>query len=249
MPVAIEFILKLPENEKVHRAMGSILQGALMEILDAESADKLHEDGLRPYSQFIYFDKNKNLPIWRVNVLNNWAYEKILIPLQNQQEIFLRHKNYSVKLQRYDLISAETYEEMANRFMSDGAQIFSGVDIKFLTTTSFRRDGQYVIFPEVYLLIQSLLNRWNKFSVKFGIEDDTSKILANFCRVKEYALRTQNFLLEHQTISGFCGTMKIKFEDNALINNLLAILFNYANYAGVGIKTALGMGATKTILK
>ena len=94
-----------------------------------------------------------------------------------------------------------------------------------------------------------MLNRWNKFSVKFGIENDTSKILANFCRVKEYALQTQNFLLEHQTIGGFCGSMKIKFVGNALINNLLAILFNYANYAGVGIKTALGMGATKTILK
>ena len=92
MPIAIEFILKLPENEKIHRAMGSIFQGALMEILYAESADKLHEDGWRPYSQYVYFDKNKNLPIWRVNVLNDWAYEKILIPLQNQQEIFSRKR-------------------------------------------------------------------------------------------------------------------------------------------------------------
>ena len=96
MPIAMEIVLGLPENEKIHRAMGSIMQGALMEILDSESAEKLHVDGLRPYSQFLYFDKNKNLPIWRVNSLNDWAHEKICEPLTRQRQIFLRHKNYSV---------------------------------------------------------------------------------------------------------------------------------------------------------
>ena len=71
MPTAMEIVLGIPENEKVHRAMGSIMQGALMEILDIESTKILHVDGLRPYSQYIYFDKNKNQPIWRVNSLND----------------------------------------------------------------------------------------------------------------------------------------------------------------------------------
>lgn len=249
MPVSMEIILELPENEKVHRAMGSILQGALMEILEKKSTIKLHEDGLRPYSQYVYFDKNKKLPVWRVNVLNNWAYEKILVPLQNQRRIFLRHKNYAVNLLQCNITAAETYEEISNRFITDSSPIIKGVDINFLTTASFRREGQYVIFPELYLIIQSLLNRWNKFSVDFGIEEDTAKILATFCNVKEYALQTQLFLLEHQKINGFCGSMKISFEGNATVNNLLGLLFHYANYSGVGIKTALGMGATATILK
>ena len=101
------------------------------------------------------------------------------------------------------------------------------------------------------MIIQSLLNRWNRFSVNFRIEEDTAQILATFCQVKEYVLQTQLFLLEHQKIKGFCGSMKIDFEtcSTAKLNNLLGLLFNYANYSGVGIKTALGMGATNTILK
>lgn len=248
MPTAMEFVLGIPENEKVHRAMGSIMQGALMEILDVESTKILHVDGLRPYSQFLYFDKNKNHPIWRVNSLNDWADQKILIPLTSQRRIFLRHKNYSVNLLAHKVISAESYEDIAARFMNENAPTFKGVELDFVTTTSFRRDGQYVIFPEIYLLIQSLLNRWNKFAEGFPIEDDVSKMLATFCRVTEYYLRTQFFLLEHQKVTGFCGKMSVKWSGNRMVNNLLSLLFEYANYAGIGIKTALGMGATKTKL-
>ena len=246
MPTAMEIVLGLPEREKIHRAMGSIMQGALMEILDDESTKKLHEDGLRPYSQYVYFDKNKNLPVWRVNSLNDWANEKISDALTRQRQIFLKHKNYRVDFLKYDIIAAESYADIAARFVNDVVPICRGVEIEFVTTTSFRRDGQYVIFPELYLLIQSLLNRWNKFAGRFLIEDDIWHMMASFCRVTEYNLRTQFFLLEHQKINGFCGNMAIKFEGDRVINNLLGLLFEYANYAGIGIKTALGMGAVKT---
>ena len=59
MPTSMEIVLGLPENEKVHRAMGSIMQGALMEILDSESTKMLHVDGLRPYSQYFTSTKIK----------------------------------------------------------------------------------------------------------------------------------------------------------------------------------------------
>ena len=44
---------------------------------------------------------------------------------------------------------------------------------------------------------------------------------------------------------GFCGKMTVKFEGNLIINNLLGLLFEYGACAGMGIKTALGMGALK----
>lgn len=40
--------------------------------------------------------------------------------------------------------------------------------------------------------------------------------------------------------------MKLNFVGNVAVNNVLGLLFNFANYSGVGIKTALGMGAIKT---
>lgn len=249
MPVSMEIILELPENEKVHRAMGSILQGALMEIIGVETSKKLHGEGLRPYSQFVYFDKNRNLPIWRVNVLNDWAREKILVPLTPQRQIFLRHKNYRVNLLQHKIISEESYENLAEHFMSNNVPISKGIEIDFITTASFRRDGRYVIFPEIYLILQSLLNRWNNFSTAFTVEgEELPRVLSNFLNVKEYNFYSQVFLLEHQKFNGFCGRMTANFEGDATTNKLLGLLFEYANYCGIGIKTALGMGAVKTKL-
>ena len=250
MPVSMEIVLGLPKNEKVHRAMGSILQGALMEIIGVETSKELHCEGSRPYSQFIYFDKNKNVPIWRVNVLNDWAYEKILIPLAHKQQIFLRHKNYHVNFLEHQIISEESYYDLAERFMSNNATIINGVAADFLTTTSFRRDGRYVIFPEIYLIVQSLLNRWNNFSNSFIVEgENLPHILANFIKIQEYNFYNQNFLLEHQKVDGFCGRMTTTFEGERATKNLLGLLFEYANYSGVGIKTAIGMGAINSKLK
>ncbi len=249
MPTSMEIILGLPKNEKVHRAMGSILQGALMEILDSNSAKELHNEGLRPYSQCVYFDRNNNVPIWRVNVLNDWACEKILVPLTQQRQIFLKHKNYRVDLLQNKIVADESYEDMAERFMNDSAPISNGVDVDFLTTASFRREGRYVIFPEIYLILQSLLNRWNSFSNLFVVEgEDLPRVLANFFTVNEYDFHSQIFLLEHQKITGFYGRMDANFEGDNTTKRLLGLLFEYARYSGIGIKTALGMGAVKTNL-
>lgn len=247
MPVSMEIILELPKNEKIHQAMGSILQGALMEIIGSESAKKLHDEGLRPYSQYVYFDKNRNLPIWRVNVLNEWACEIILISLMQKRQIFLKHKNYNINLLNYNIVAKESYEDMAERFMSNTAPMSKGVDLDFVTTASFRRDGRNVIFPENYLILQSLLNRWNSFSTSFVIDgENLPHILANFFIVKEYNFYSQLFLLEHQKIEGFCGRMNANFKGDNTSNRLLGLLLAYGNYSGIGIKTALGMGAIKT---
>ena len=76
-----EIELELLQNEKINSSMGSVMHGALMEIIGVETSKELHVENLRPFSQFVYFDKNKNQPVWRVNALNDWACEKILAPL------------------------------------------------------------------------------------------------------------------------------------------------------------------------
>ena len=48
---------------------------------------------------------------------------------------------------------------------------------------------------------------------------------------------------------GFCGRMTAAFECERTTKNLLGLLFEYANYSGIGIKTAIGMGAIKSNVK
>lgn len=48
-----EIELTLPEGEKLNQSMGSVLHGALMGIISPEWAAAMHEEKVRPYSQYV----------------------------------------------------------------------------------------------------------------------------------------------------------------------------------------------------
>lgn len=245
---SVKITLSLPEEQKIHSSMGSIMHGALMEQLPTETAETLHSAGLRPYSQSVYFDKISQTPVWRINILSRNAEEKILQPILSQESLFLRQKKYPVFLQNKERIADTSYESLADEIFQR-EEVPNGVNIHFQTVTSFKREGKYVLIPEVYLIFQSLISRWNAFSSSSKlIEDDFDKKLASCVRIIRYNLHTQSFSLEHQMIVGFSGTMGFKFYGNVMIRRLMGLLMLFAPFAGVGIKTALGMGAVDTEL-
>ena len=88
----LEIELELPPGEKINISMGSVMHGVLMEMLPPNFARQLHEENLRPFSQCIYFDKEKNKSVWRVGTLNDETYEEIILPLLEIKKIFLRQK-------------------------------------------------------------------------------------------------------------------------------------------------------------
>lgn len=242
----LEIELELPPNEKINNSMGSIMHGALMEMLPSNISRRLHEENLRPFSQCIYFDKEKNKSVWRVGTLNAAAYEEIILPLLETEKIFLRQKGYEINLRDHKILFETGYENLADEiFPTDKKPLRA--DFAFLTATSFKRAGEYVIFPESFLIVQSLLQRWNTFSPKFKIEDnELAQNLSSFCKISRYNLHSQKFSLEQKFIIGFAGKISISFSGNETVNKILALLAKFAPFAGIGIKTALGMGAVNS---
>ena len=57
--MSIELVIVADLSIKIVQSIGSVLHGVLMEFVGTEYAGQLHETGLRPYSQYIYFDKHK----------------------------------------------------------------------------------------------------------------------------------------------------------------------------------------------
>ena len=57
--MSIELVIVADLSIKIVQSIGSVLHGVLMELVGTEYAGQLHETGLRPYSQYIYFDKHK----------------------------------------------------------------------------------------------------------------------------------------------------------------------------------------------
>ena len=238
--------LYLPDGARAPASMGSILHGALMERLPGDYAAYLHTENLRPDSQSIRWDRETGRVLWRIGTLDRTAGEIIGGVLHGIGSIHLRQKGYSIDVQNIQCIAQRSYQDIADEyFRAETAP--RGAEIHFLTPTSFKQGGAYIILPESALILQSLLTRWNRFCPDIRIEeDDLVQTLAAHTRLTRYALRSAAFSVEGYSIRGFRGQIALQFTGSDMVRRILGTLLAFAPYAGIGIKTALGMGAAET---
>ena len=246
MLILYEAQLRLPDGARAPSSMGSILHGALIEQLPGDYADYLHTENLRPYSQSIRWDRERERVIWRIGTLDRTAGEIIGAVLQSLEHIHLRQKGYTVDVQNIQCVEERSYQDIADEyFRAETAP--RGAEIHFLTPTSFKQGGAYIILPESALILQSLLARWNRFCPDIRIEeDDLAQTLAAHTRLTRYALRSAAFSVVGYSIRGFRGQIALQFTGGDMVRRILGTLLAFAPYAGLGIKTALGMGAVET---
>ena len=74
----IELTLKLQGQTKLTQSAGSLFHGVIMELIGPAYAAKMHEEALRPYSQYIYVDKKASgiLPVIGQIARNNQKRQK-----------------------------------------------------------------------------------------------------------------------------------------------------------------------------
>lgn len=72
MLILAETELHLPEGILLNQSFGSIFHGALISELDREWAEKMHEQRVRPYSQYLLVKEGK--PYWRLAALTEEAF-------------------------------------------------------------------------------------------------------------------------------------------------------------------------------
>ena len=87
-----EIELILPEGEKLNQSMGSVLHGALMGIISPEWAAAMHEEKVRPYSQYVTLKEGKLY--WRIQTLTEEAFDEILVPLMKESQLTLKQRGY-----------------------------------------------------------------------------------------------------------------------------------------------------------
>lgn len=249
MLAAAELCLAAPDGRRLPSSAGSLLHGALMERLDGTLVASLHTPGLRPYSQHLWYDGEKM--IWRVAALTHEATEAIINPLlsSDSTSIYLRDKQLSLTITERRLLYSSTYRELADRFFL-AAHPVRRVVLRFLTPTSFKSDNAYLIYPDVRHIMQSLYNRWNAFASWYTLEDqDALQHLITHTRIIGYRLRMSPFSVEGIRIPAFQGNVELYLAGPDALARLTAMLLTYAEFAGIGIKTALGMGGSRIYVK
>ena len=220
---------------------GSVFHGWLMEQLPGDYAEYLHQSTLKPFSQFLFYDRDKCSWIWQVSTLNQEVSEIFKPIFAVPRPIGLNHTQQQIKMLAIDY-QRQSYEELLRKHYLE-TDPERHMKIRLLTTTTFKVQQNYLIFPSLFHFYQSLMNRFHAFSENIKMEDEAVlHHLAEHTQIRDYRLSTQVFSVGKGRIKGFGGSLGLHCNGPETMVQLANLLFDYGNYAGIGIKTALGMG-------
>ncbi len=225
----------------------SNLQGIIMETINPEYAEQLHIQGRSPYSQHLEVIKEGNIrkTVWVISTLTSDAYENIILPLLKPDfsKITFKKSSETYKISNKQ-VSTKDKKELLERFNNVKGEQF--LNLEFITPTSFKSNGKYVIYPDIRLLFTSLMNKYDVSSEDMHMYDeDTLEQIINDCCLVRYDLKSTFFPLEGIRVPGFKGKIGIKITGTDTIKRYARFLSEFGEYSGVGIKCGMGMGALR----
>lgn len=236
--------MRLDKYEELSRHMASSFHGVLMEQLPEKYADELHLSKLHPYTQ--HLEKRDSQWYWIVTALNEETATRMLKgALMNLSEFTLKKHQLTVR------ILEKQYEEMADQelahaFYQEKASRY--ITIHFMTPTAFKQNGRYMNYPDIRSIFSNLMNRYDAANPEESMKDeDTLDQLVERTMLSRYELRSTTFSLEKIHIPAFIGKITLRMNGTQTMSNFANMLFRFATYSGIGIKTSLGMGAVRLI--
>lgn len=240
MTVYSKLEMRLEGSLEISNQMASTFHGALMEMLPREYAEELHESRLHPYTQ--HLERRAGDWYWIVTALNEKASAIIL------RDTLLRRDGVDLKKhETYLSIGQKKYQELSE---AELAQVFyegnnsKYVSIRFVTPAAFKRNGQYLNYPDLRSIYSNLMNKYDASNEQDSMKDeDTLEQLVQNTTMARYRLHSTVFCLEGIRIPAFAGEMTLRIGGSHTMCNFARMLFRFGEYSGIGIKTSLGMGA------
>lgn len=245
MLAKLQMVLETEEKESMTCQKAIMLQSILMSQINKEYAESMHESGLHPYRQSLENKEGKN--IWSISVTNKEAYDQIINPLLSTefQEFFLVHDQSKIYVKEKDVVQIMK-KEMTEKYYFEDAPRY--IEIGFTTPTAFKSQNQYIFYPDLRLIYQSLMNKYEASS-----EEETMKskelleqMVVN-TNIVQYNLKSCYYSISKVKIPAFMGRIKVKIDGPQTLVNFANLLFRFGEYSGIGIKTAMGMGNMKII--
>lgn len=243
MLAKIKFQL-LVDKEQISQGMSSLFHGALMERISEQYGDYLHLSQLKPFTQ--YLECVENIWYWTISAYTEEACQEIIEKgLSQLEKITIRHKKMEIPLKEVERKYVEK-EELFAFFTGENKSRF--ISLEFITPVAFKQRGEYLFFPDIFLIYQSLMNKYNIISQEFeSIDYETLEQLTEYTQITKYHLRSTYFHLEGVKIPCFVGRITLKVNGPQTMVNFANTLFEFGEFSGIGIKCSIGMGALKII--
>lgn len=254
MSILEKFELKLELDQKDDVLLRSPARGALMHGLlmgELDGADLLHAgSAFRPFSQSLRFD-SPGTYIWTINLLHSDA-QPIARWLENaaaqvsefaSMELHIKHYDARLRVQQIEKVETITYSDLLEESLKTLPPKF--VTFEFLTPLIFKKAGQTTPtpFPEPRLIVNSALSRWNHFSDCANFElDEILDEISKYVSIFSFRMSSQHVAMDRLDFAGGLGQISYVINRPEL-RQIIYICGRFAEFAGLGAKTALGLGA------
>ena len=229
-----------PQAMQVGPTLAYPLYAWLLSHLSREEGDTLHEQGMRPISQYI--ERDGECVRWVVNLLNDEAVELFGPILEREKAAQLHQSKLAFGTHEIETIASAQDFIARTRNMEEGSRF----SLELVTPTAFKQGGRYAIFPQESLMLQSLIARWGLCFPAFPLDDaDAVQAMLAGIHIVDYRLHTLRHALKQTKIPSFQGRVILEAHLPVPLMEIVKTLYVFAPYAGMGIKTALGMGGVK----
>ena len=233
--------LKKDKNQYITQNMSYFFFFFIMENISFDYGEEMHISNIRPYSQFLQIFDDKIL--WIVSTLNQKAYKNIILPLLEDSFDRVYIKNIDCC---FEIVSKKFESIDINSFVDDK---FLGKEerylkLKFISPCSFKSQNEYIFYPTVKHIFHSLVSKFDSAGYNYSVF--TPELIEDFEKyisVIQYNLKSRYFHLKGAKIPSFSGEITLKITGPKQLVNLANLLLYFGEYSGVGIKSAIGMGA------
>ena len=244
MSILAELRLELKPNteEKIGYLQSSLFQGVLMENVNKDYVESIHQNGLHPYSQSII---NRDGLAWIIRAINDDAYHNIIEPLLNPsfKSFVLKHKDIAIDISNKSIKTIE-YSDLMKTFTSEETDRY--LKVYFESPTAFKSNNMYVFMPDVKLVFGSLMRKYSASSSDANMtDDDTLEYIVNNTIISDYKIRSTRFQLEGTKIPSYMGEVTFHFRGTDTMARYCKMLLEFGEFSGIGIKCGIGMGAIK----
>lgn len=174
-------------------------------------------------------------------------------PKEMEEDLSLLSK--AMKLLQLDYLGGHgaplQMEPLGSHSVENGLQLLlaareepaSRTRLWFRTPCAFKQAGRYAIYPQEFLLLQSLVLHWNTAFPDCQLNDpDALDAILRGLHILDYNLHTVSYPIKNTCIPGFVGSAVVEARLALPLLELWNALLSFAPYGGIGTKTTLGMG-------
>lgn len=218
------------------------LYSALMNDTEPEFAENVHEqsDRITPLSQ--YLRRTNEGILWTVSLFGENSITALAPLLDSRTEFILCNEKIPLYVSKREFIQLNGADDLlASAKASEG----SDRCLRFRTPAAFKSKGQYINFPTVRLILQNLIRKWNACMDGFRFGDTEADVLSEGLLCRQFNIQDRRYFVKGNPIPGYVGEMIFQNIFDGEEHDRADALLSFAGYAGVGIKTALGMGGVE----